>query len=205
MSGTPPAKRFQPSPHCSTDISKAVADAQSLDFPWSEAMPLKIKKWFEAFGKSHNTAPEYVFIGALVTTAAIMGPKSLVKVRETYQEPMNLYAICVGYPGSGKSQADHMTIREPLQSLPELMSTMLVDDYTKRGLFRHLQSHEGRALLAHEEMGAFFDLVQKRQVEGNAERQLYCRLYDGGQWVTSTGVLKCFNFLDVIKFFLSQL
>ena len=64
---------------------------------------------------------------------------------------------------------------------------MLVDDHTKRGLFKHLQSHDGRALLAHEEMGAFFDLVQKRQLEGNAERQLYCRLYDGGQWVTSTG------------------
>lgn len=80
-----------------------------------------------------------------------------------------------------------MTMQEPLQSLVPPLSTMLVDDYTKKGLFRHLQTHKGRALVAHEEMGAFFDLVQKRQLEGNAERQLYCRLYDGGQWVTSTG------------------
>ena len=65
---------------------------------------------------------------------------------------------------------------------------MLVDDYTKRGLFNHLQRHNGRALLTHEEMGAFFDLVQKRQLEVCAERQLYCRLYDGGQWTTSTGI-----------------
>ena len=184
----PPAKRFQSS--SPVDISTMVATAQSCKFPWSDGMPSRIQRWFEAFGKSHNTAPEYVFIGALVATAAIMGPKSFVKVRETYREPTNLYAICIGYPGSGKSQAYRMTIREPLQCLPEPMSTMLVDDYTKRGLFRHLQSHEGRALLAHEEMGAFFDLVQKRQLEGNAERQLYCRLYDGGQWVTSTGMFK---------------
>ncbi len=51
----------------------------------------------------------------------------------------------------------------------------------------HDQSHDGRAYLAHEEMGAFFGLVQKRQLEGNAERQLYCRLYDGGRWTASTG------------------
>ena len=93
----------------------------------------------------------------------------------------------MGYPGSGKSQAYRMTVRDPLQLLNPPMCTMLVDDYTKRGLFKHLQSHDGRVLLAHEEMGAFFDIVQKRQLEGNAERQLYCRLYDGGQWVTSTG------------------
>lgn len=189
MSTPPPAKRlllsFSNTMHA--DISKVVLDAQAVRFPWKEAVPENIGKWFHTYAKSHNTAPEYVFMGALVTTASIMGPRSFVKVRDTYQEPTNLYAICVGYPGSGKSQAYRMTIRDPLQSLEPPMSAMLVDDYTKRGLFKHLQSHEGRALLAHEEMGAFFDLVQKRQLEGNAERQLYCRLYDGGQWVTSTG------------------
>ena len=87
-----------------------------------------------------------------------------------------------------KSQAFWITTRDPLKKLPQQLSTVLVDDYTKKGLFKHLQCHKGRALLAHEEMGAFFDLVQKRQLEGCAERQLYCRLYDGGQWTTSTGI-----------------
>ena len=64
---------------------------------------------------------------------------------------------------------------------------MLVDDYTKRGLHKHLQDHDGRALVAHEEMGALFDLINKRQFEGAGERQLYCRLYDGGKWTSSTG------------------
>ena len=196
MATPPPAKRFQPlrpmSPAYSFsqgEMSKIVTDAQDVPFPWNEAIPEKIRDWFEVFGKSHNTAPEYVFVGALVTAAAIMGPKCFVRVRETYQEPTNLFAICIGFPGSGKSQAYNMTVRQPLQSLISPLSTMLVDDYTKKGLFRHLQNHDGRALLAHEEMGAFFDLIQKRQLEGNAERQLYCRLYDGGEWITSTGIL----------------
>lgn len=190
MSQQPAAKRLHLSPPSHVthgNVSSIVLEAQAIPFPWADAVPKQIHQWLEMYAKSHNTAPEYIFVGALVTTAAIMGPKSCVRVRETYQEPTNLFSISVGFPGSGKSQAYGMTVREPLQSLESPMSTMLVDDYTKKGLFRHLQSHDGRALLAHEEMGAFFDQVQKRQLEGNAERQLYCRLYDGGQWVTSTG------------------
>ena len=146
-----------------------------------EAVPETIREWFEAFAISHNTAPEYVFVRALATTAALMGPKCFVEVRTTYREPTNLFAICVDFPESGKSQAYRMTVKDPLESLEFPLSTMLVDDYTKKGLFRHLQDYEGRAYLAHEEMGAFFDLFQKRQVKGNAEWQLYCRLYNGGR------------------------
>jgi hypothetical protein len=191
MATPPPAKRLQfNSPLFHGDVSKVILDAQALQFPWAAAMPASIHRWIEAYAKTHNTAPEYIFVGALVTTAALMGPKSFVQVRQTYQEPTNLFAISVGFPGSGKSQAYGMTVREPLQSLDSPFSTMVVDDYTKRGLFKHLQVHEGHALLAHEEMGAFFDLIHKRQLEGNAERQLYCRLYDGGKWVTSTGMFR---------------
>lgn len=143
-------------------------------------MPENIRKWFEAYGKSHNTPPEFLFLGSLITCASIMGPDTCVEVRATYTEPVNLYGISVGFPGCGKSQAFRMTITEPLSALPDPFSTMLVDDYTKRGLHKHLQSDCGRALIAHEEMGAFFDLVQKRQTEGLGERQMYCRLDDAG-------------------------
>lgn len=193
MDTPPPAKRlkstsFNPSNQSLDIAQKIMMDVVNVTFPWEEAVPPNIREWIEAFARSHNTAPEYVFMGTLATCAALMGPSTCVQVRETYNEPTNIYAICVGYPGSGKSQAFRMTTREPLQHLPQQLSTMLVDDYTKKGLFKHLQGHNGRALLAHEEMGAFFDLVQKRQLEGCAERQLYCRLYDGGQWTTSTGI-----------------
>lgn len=68
------------------------------------------------------------------------------------------------------------------------MSELLVDDYTRRGLFNHLLSHEGRALCAHEEMSALFDTIQKRQMELSGERQLFCRLYDAGKWTNITGM-----------------
>jgi len=42
-------------------------------------------------------------------------------------------------------------------------------DYKKRSLFRHIQNHGGPALLAHEEMAIFLDMVQKMQLKENAE------------------------------------
>ena len=77
-------------------------------------MPETISKWFMMYAKAHNTAPEYVFVGAMVLTAVPMGPKCSIKIRHPYKEPTNLLAICIGFPGSGKSQAYHMTVREPL-------------------------------------------------------------------------------------------
>ena len=63
-----------------------------------------------------------------------------------------------------------------------------MDDYTRRGLFNHLQSHDSRALCAHEEMAALFDTIQRYQLE-LSERQLYCRLYDAGKWTKITGTI----------------
>lgn len=192
MSAPPPSKRFRPHKTnlSSDDVTEIILRAQKITFPWNKGVPENISNWFEAFGKSHDTAPEYVFIGAVVVAAVLMGPKSFVKVRETYSEPTNLFAVCIGHSGSGKSQSYGMTVQEPLQSLPSPLSQILVDDHTRKGLFKHLQQHS-RALLAYEELGAFFDLIRKRQHEGTAERQLFCRLYEGKKWTSSTGTYAC--------------
>ena len=50
------------------------------------------------------------------------------------------------------------------------MLDMMVDYYTRRGLFNHLMTNDGRALCAHEEMSALFDTIQKRQLEISGER-----------------------------------
>ncbi len=164
-------------------IAKKAAD---IPFPWEEAVPENVATWMEAFAKAHNTRPEFIYMGALTTTAAIMGPKSKMQVSSTYAEPTNLYAICISQPGAGKSQAFRLAIIDPVSSL-SASSSMMVDDYTRQGLFKHLRESKGRAYVAQEEMTAFFDLVQRRQLEGAGERQLYCRLYDASGWIKTTG------------------
>ena len=206
--------RFSPSVAVTeSDAREALRQAQEVPFPWVESMPRKISEWFNIVSRAHNTLPEFMFVTALSTTGCLMGPNSLISVRETYSEPTNMFTVCMGPPGCGKSQAFRLAILDPLNDVGKksLMSVMhiaipnnmrhlhnviigapmseiLVDDYTRRGLFNHLQSHENRALCAHEEMSALFDTIQKRQLELSGERQLYCRLYDAGKWTNITGI-----------------
>ena len=147
---------------------KVTQNAMEHSLPWEDVMPARVHKWIESFALAHNTRPEFIFMG-IVTTAAIMGPKAKMQVRSTYEEPTNIYAICLADPGAGKSQAFRLAISDPLSTLNKPSCDMMVDDYTRQGLFKHLLEHNGRALVAQEEMTAFFDLVQKRQMEGGGE------------------------------------
>ena len=68
-----------------------------------------------------------------------------------------MYAICIAQPGAGKSQVFRLSIVEPLNGLKSSAVAMMVDDYTRQGLFKHLRECGGRAYVAQEEMTAFFD------------------------------------------------
>ena len=100
MDTPPPAKQmktFIPSSQSLDITQKIMTDVVNVTSPWEEAVPPNIREWIQVFAKSHNTAPEYVFMGTLATCAAHMGPFTCVQVHE----PTNIYAICVGWPGSG--------------------------------------------------------------------------------------------------------
>lgn len=182
-----------------------------------QSVCLKISHWFNVVSKAHNTLPEFVFVSALSTTACIMGPNTKISVRDTYIEPTNTFTVCMGPPRCGKSQAFRLAVLDPLSVIGKYimyrhsvqtdvhfndyfvksnyagkpMSEILVDDYTRRGLFNHLLLHDNRALCAHEEMSALFDTIQRRQMELSGERQLYCHLYDAGRWSNVTGMYCC--------------
>lgn len=73
-------------------------------------MPEKIPDWFTVVSRAHNTLPEFVFITVLSTTACVMGPYAFISVRDTYSEPTNLFTVCMGPPGCGKSQAFRLLV-----------------------------------------------------------------------------------------------
>ena len=159
--------------------------AQGTPFPWKESVPEEISDWFHMLAKSHNTAPEFLFCGCLTTVATLMGPLSSVKVRETYSEPTNLYLVCVAEPGVGKTQATHLLILEPLSAIGPPLSHIHMDDYTRQ--------QEHCALMAYDEISSFFDLIQRQQLDLNAEKQLYCRLCDAGILSKVTGKFSPLN------------
>jgi hypothetical protein len=107
MATPPAAKRARLLSLHSPSRETAIAVSQkamSHHLPWDAVMPSKVHSWIEAFSLAHNTRPEFVFMGAVVTVAAIMGPNARVHIHSTYEEPTNMYAICLAHPGAGKSQ-----------------------------------------------------------------------------------------------------
>ena len=80
-------------------------------------MPEKISEWFSVVARAHNTLPEFMFVTALSATACVMGPNAFISVRDTYLEPTNMFTVCMGPPGCGKSQAFRLSILDSLSEL----------------------------------------------------------------------------------------
>ena len=76
-----------------------------------------------------------------------------------------------------------IAIEDPLDGLP---IEILVHDYTSKGLFKHLKSREGRALVCHAEMTSFFENLLKKQSEAGGECQMFCRFHDGNSKIIRT-------------------
>ena len=75
-----------------------------------------------------------------------------------------------------QNQAYKIAVEVPLDVLT---TKVLVHDYTMKGLFEHLSSRGGRALVCHAEMTSFFENLMKKQTDGASERQMFCRFHDG--------------------------
>ena len=150
------------------EVGKIVSDAQSIPFPWTEAVPEQIRN---CFAKSHNTAPDMCLLGHWWQLLWWWDPKVLWKWRRPTKNPQTSLLYVLGFRGLEKAKHTEWLYAGQSSHYP-LHCLILVDNYTKKAYLGTYRITD-------------FDLVQKRQLEGNAEHQLYCRLYDGGKWVTS--------------------
>lgn len=165
---------------------RSIQKAREIPFPLESFPPLFVG-WIKALSFSVNTRPEFSLIGAISVVSTLMGPKTKLKIRDRYSEPCNLFTVCLSEPGAGKSQAFEISVETPLKHLAQPAQSVVVHDFTRKGLFQHLVAHQGRALLAHSEMSSFYELILQKQQEGSGERQLFCRLYDGNaEWTLTS-------------------
>ena len=114
----PKRARFtQYSPISDALAREMLRSAQDVPFPWVQCMPEKISNWFTIVARARNTLPEFMFITALSTTACLMGTDAMISVRDEYAEPTNMFTVCMGPPGCGKSQAFRLSVLDPLNDL----------------------------------------------------------------------------------------
>lgn len=169
-------------------MTDAVFEAMDEDFPWTGALAGDIEDYVELLARAKNAQPIFVFLGLLVSTAAAMGPNASVGSIPDYQEPVNLYVLCIGPAGSGKTQSLQLAVQDPVSNiLSSWNSRALVDDFTREGFRKQLLENYGRVILASDEVGSLLENLDRKCSEANADRHLFCRLFDSTSWTRSTG------------------
>ena len=53
-----------------------------------------------------------------------MGPNAMISIRDTYSEPTNIFTVCMGPPGCGKSQAFRLAILDPLNDISKKVAIL---------------------------------------------------------------------------------
>jgi hypothetical protein len=184
------AKRLKVGEECKIEAIKvAVLTAMEEPFPWIACFDSFTKETIEIIAKSKNTSPEFVLMGLLVATSAVLGPLSTVQLFPSYEEPLNLFVICVGPPGAGKTQALNTAVRSPVSSIiASWNSNVILDDFTREGFRRHLLANNGRVLVLSDEIASLFDTLEKKGTDSSADRNLFCRLFDSTSWTRTTGL-----------------
>ena len=128
------AKRAKLTEHCAEEyITESIVMAME-ESPWTGAFDSPVKEYIEIVAKAKNAPPEFVLMGLLVSTSAVMGPASNVQPFPGYQEPVNLFTLCVGPSGSGTSQSLKLSVQEPItQIVAGWNENVIVDDFTREG------------------------------------------------------------------------
>ena len=60
-----------------------------------------------------------MFAAILPTVSALLGPNTCIKVLETYEEPVNIFLVCLAEAKAGKSQSMRLGSTQPLTTFVE--------------------------------------------------------------------------------------
>ena len=171
-------------------MKEAVTEAMEEDFPWTGALGGPVGAYIQTLANAKNAPPEFVLLGLLVSASAAMGPNTCIAPQPEYEEPVNLYVVCVGPAGAGKTQSLQLAIHQPVSSIVSSWNRhAIVDDFTREGFRKQLVANLGRVIFASDEMAALLENIDKKckSVGPSADRHLFCRLFDATTWTRTTG------------------
>lgn len=158
------SKRTHAHEDCTQEAMKeAVLEAMDEEFPWTGALAQHTRKYITTLAHAANAPPKFVLLGLLVMASAAMGPNTTVGLLTDYQEPVNLFVVCIGPAGSGKTQSLHLAVQQPLKHIfGSWTRQVLIDDFTREGFRRQLIANDGCVLLPSDEVAARFDNLDKK-------------------------------------------
>ena len=149
-----------------------------IAFNYEELFSDDVFKFLEAKAKSIGSSVGYLLPSLMTATSFLLANSDAHFLNGTHLQPLNLYTMSVGHPGTGKSPAIE-TVLAALRHVDTITKETLVSATTSSGLVKTI-SKQGKAFVASPEL---FDILNKllKNDEDNAtgDVQLLCKLWSG--------------------------
>ncbi|XP_048587964.1 uncharacterized protein LOC116605640 [Nematostella vectensis] len=162
-------------------------ELHSLQLPWDEVLPQSHVDWLDVFSNAHSVVKEIMFPAILTGISGVMAPRTTIKLSKNEYEPVNLFTVILAPTGAGKTAAMKAAIDEPLSALDESCEApILIEDFSKSGLFNHLKNTDGMGVLCKDEI----HILIKKLLSGKKkelDKDIFIKLFDNGSWTVNKG------------------
>ena len=112
------------------------------EISWAEVVPLEIDVWLTLFAIA-NHIPKKMLLCTLLASISALVSKSTIEFYADYSEFCNLFILCLGKTGCGKSPACKQACLAPMRAVGREKGLSLVcDEVTQHGLFQLLLSSD---------------------------------------------------------------
>ena len=165
-----------------------VRELHAIELPWDEVLPMFLVQWLDVFAKAHNVVKEIMLPAILTAVSGLIAPKTRLRMSAIEEEPVNLFTIVLAPPGAGKSAALHAAVENPIIGLEESTETpILVEDFTRNGVFNHLKSTDGLGVFAKDEVHVIISSMVGKGAGKDMDKDLLIKFFDNAQWTVNKG------------------
>ena len=132
---------------------------------------------------------EIMFAAILPTVSALLGPNTCVKVLETYEEPVNIFLVCLAEPKAGKFQSMHLGCTQPLTTSVEkrVQTDLLIQSFTASGMRKHMQTCDGHGIIARDECQIFLKDIIAENKKDSLDATMLVLFHDNSPWLFNSG------------------
>lgn len=160
-----------------TQLHKRIAD---IPFRFEEIFPEDIATFLRHKAVSLNSSIGYLTPSLLTTTAFLSAKNGCTVQTLTHEQPINMYTMFVGYPGTGKSSAIQYGCLQPIADLFEDdNSSVLIDRTTSSGLVKQLATKQSGYLVSPEVFDVLNKLLKNDEDNASGDAMLLCKLFSG--------------------------
>jgi hypothetical protein len=160
-----------------TQLHKRVSN---VPFQFEDIFPEDIVAFLRHKAASVNSSIGYLTPALLTTTAFVSAMNGCTVDAVTHKQPINIFTMFVGYPGTGKSAAIHHGCLQPITNLSNgEISKFLLDKTTSSGLVKHLATKENGFLVSPEVFDVINKLLKNDEDSASGDAMLLCKLFSG--------------------------